>query len=340
METKLATIQKIHSIQPHPNAEVTRLEVGKVKEWPVVVPKGEFKNGDLVIFITIDSIVPNTNPYFAFMERQKYRVWNARFKGVPSQGLVCPLSLINNIVDSTTGGWKEGDDVSKILGITKYEKTIDALISGDIKRGFPTNLISITDEDNLLNYPEALNELDGKEIYITKKMDGASSTIINDGGVIRVCSRRFEQKEGTGFWKIFEKYDLPNKLKLMGKSLSIQAECCGGKIQGNPLGLTESAIFVFNVKETDTVKWYGKDEISNLCKDLSIPMVEIIKTFVWNNSENTISELQELANSVIYKTATGKVRVGEGIVIRPSIPFYSNILGKLWSAKIINQNYK
>ena len=51
---KLATIEKIHSIQPHPNPEVEKLEVGKVKEWPVVIPKGQFHDGDLVVFIQIE----------------------------------------------------------------------------------------------------------------------------------------------------------------------------------------------------------------------------------------------------------------------------------------------
>ena len=48
---KLATIEVIHSITPHPNPEVTKLEVGKIKEWPVAVPKGQYSNGQLVIFI-------------------------------------------------------------------------------------------------------------------------------------------------------------------------------------------------------------------------------------------------------------------------------------------------
>lgn len=91
---KLASIEKIHSIQPHPNTEVEKLEVGLVKAWPVVIPKNTYKDGDLVVFIVIDSIVPN-KPEFAFMERQKFRVWNARFKGSPSAGLVMPLSTLN-----------------------------------------------------------------------------------------------------------------------------------------------------------------------------------------------------------------------------------------------------
>jgi hypothetical protein len=59
---RLATIQRIHSITPHPNPEVLRIECAKIKEWPVVIPKGIYKNDDLVVFIEIDSVVPATDP--------------------------------------------------------------------------------------------------------------------------------------------------------------------------------------------------------------------------------------------------------------------------------------
>ena len=150
---KLATIQKLHSIQKHPNEEVEKLEVGKVMEWPVVIPKGQYKEGELVVFIAIDSIVPESNPYFEFMRRQKFRIWNARFKGAPSSGLVCPISILPERSGFDGDGNEreilpeEGDDVSDILCITKYERTLDLTIRGDAAGGFPTSLISISDEE-------------------------------------------------------------------------------------------------------------------------------------------------------------------------------------------------
>jgi len=349
--TKLATIEKIHSIQPHFNAD--KLEVGKVKEWPVVIKKGEYKDGDLVVFIQIDSIVPFTNPYFAFLEKQKYRIWNAKFRGAPSQGLVCPITILPYKVGDIIApaiptdegtilftNYKEGEDVTEVLGITKYEKGLDATICGDAKGSFPTNLISITDEDNLLNYAEVLNELDGLECYITVKADGSSMTTFYNNGEVGVCSRRLEQKEGTGFWKIADKYNLPQKLKDWNKNIAIQAEACGGKIQGNPLGLVEQAMFVFNIKEHDTGKWYGWEEIKNTCAFLGIPPVQIInEPFVFDKAIHTVAYLQDLANKVTYTTATGQIKKGEGIVLRTTVPKYSSILGKALSVKVINQDY-
>ena len=334
--TKLATIEKIHSVQPHFNADA--LEVAKVKEWPVVVKKGEYKDGDLVVFIRIDSIVPFTNPYFAFLEKQHYRIWNAKFRKAPSSGLVCPLSILPNVI---FGGlcFEVGTDVTEALGVTKYEKGLDALIAGDAKGSFPTHLVSITDEDNLLNYPECLDELRGENCYITIKADGSSMTTFYNNGEVGVCSRRLEQKEGTGFWKLADKYDLPNKLRELKKNVAIQAEACGGKIQGNPLGLTEQTMFVFNIKEIDTGKWYGYQDILATCNLLNVPMVQLVcDPFIFDDTWN-IARLQDLANLVTYTTAAGEVRKGEGIVLRPMVPKYSVALGKSLSVKILNQAY-
>jgi RNA ligase (TIGR02306 family) len=351
--TKLATIEKIHSVQPHFNADA--LEVAKIKEWPVVVKKGEYKDGDLVVFIRIDSIVPSTNSYFAFLEKQKYRVWNAKFRKAPSQGLVCPLSILPDYginsrsekpmysftnVDGVLGiVAEEGNDVTEILGVIKYEKPIDVSAAGDAKGSFPTHLVSITDEDNLLNYPEVLDELRGELCYLTVKADGSSMTTIHNNGEVNVCSRRLEQKEGTGFWVIADSYGLPDKLKAQTLNLAIQAEACGGKIQGNPLGLNKPSMFVFNIKDISTGKWYGWEDIKATCALFGIPTVQLVcEPFVFDDTW-TIARLQELANKVTYTASSGEVRKGEGIVLRPVTPKYSPAIGRALSVKILNQDY-
>ena len=125
---KLASIEKIHSIQKHPNPEVEKLEVAKVKEWPIVVPIGQFKEGQLVVFIQIDSIVPESHPYFEFMRRQKFRVWNAKFKNAPSQGLVCPFNILEKYGKITTDGNNISlelfDEITQKFGVNDIEKYI------------------------------------------------------------------------------------------------------------------------------------------------------------------------------------------------------------------------
>jgi RNA ligase (TIGR02306 family) len=303
----------------------------------------------LVVFITIDSILPESNPYFEFMRRQKFRIWNARFKGAPSSGLVCPMSIlplgksimINDGKDNpieTQSQWEEGDDVTETLGITKYERPIDILIGGDAAGVFPTNLISISDEDNLLSHPKCLDELEGKEIYITQKVDGSSTTFIFNDGEFSACSRRLVMKEGSGFpWKAVEKYDIKNKLMKFGKNIAIQSESVGEKLNGNRMGIKGIELRIFRAKDLDTQKLYNYDELKNLSKELEIPMVREICMIKFDKNIHTVEWFRNLADIQIYST---NGLPAEGIVIAPVESFWSQILNKFWSLKIINQNYK
>lgn len=343
---KLATIQKIHSIQKHPNEEVEKLEVAKILEWPVVIPKGQYKEGELVVFITIDSIVPESNPYFEFMRRQKFRIWNARFKGAASSGLVCPLSILPSKINDLLlhpncdfiSTYQEQDDVTELLGITKYEKPLDMSVRGDAAGNFPTNLISISDEDNMLSYPKALEELDGKEVYVSQKVDGSSTTFIFNNGEFKACSRRFELKEGSGFpWQAVNKYDIKNKLIKYNKNLVIQAESIGPKLNANRLELSELEIRVFRMKDLNTMQLLNYTDLALNCAYLDLPMVDVIDKFIFNKEIHTVEYFRNLTDSQIWPT---NKKPAEGIVLAPTIPFHSNVLNKSWSIKIINQEYK
>lgn len=109
----LAHIEKIASLSPIEGAD--RIEVAQVLGWKVVVKKGEFQVGDKVVYIEIDSKVPASNPYFAFLQDRKYKVKTIKLRGQISQGLVVPVDVL------PYGVYKIGDNVTEILGITKIE---------------------------------------------------------------------------------------------------------------------------------------------------------------------------------------------------------------------------
>jgi hypothetical protein len=364
---RLATIQRIHSITPHPNPEVLRIECAKIKEWPVVIPKGIYKNDDLVVFIEIDSVVPATDA-FAFMERQKYRVWNARFKGAPSSGLVQPLSIIDGcqcsgqphgpdpepdtVIIQERGPVEpppilarlvEGDDVTELLGVIKYERPLDLSVSGQAQGWFPTHIISISDETNALGYPEALLELEGKQIYITQKADGSSTTFIygpNKEGIVeyQACSRRQILKEGSGFpWRATIKYDIKNKMIALDRHLAIQAESIGPKLNGNSMELKDIEIRTFRVKDLTTRKIIGFEGLENICTTFGLPMVKVIEVCDFDKNIHTVEYFRKLADS---QTWDSNGKPAEGIVVAPTIPFYSPTLKKEWSVKFVNQDYK
>ena len=56
-----ATIQEILEINEHPNADA--LELATILGWQVVIKKDQFKVGDKVVYVGLDSILP---PHEAF----------------------------------------------------------------------------------------------------------------------------------------------------------------------------------------------------------------------------------------------------------------------------------
>jgi hypothetical protein len=146
--------------EPHPNAD--RLEVVMVYGYSVCIGKGNFKDGDLGIYIPPDSIVPQT-PVFAFIwegkgyiptiDQYKVVVDNVtkdkellpntipeRFRrvkakvlrGVVSEGLLLPVTdFPSHFIDNGKVVAMEGEDVAEELGITHYNPPEATNLAGD-----------------------------------------------------------------------------------------------------------------------------------------------------------------------------------------------------------------
>ena len=339
---KEATVQKIREILPHNNADA--LEIAKVLGWNVVVKKGEFKAGDLCVYICIDSVVPET-PEFEFLRNKHFRIKPIRLRGEESAGICFPLSIIprkSMLADADPSAvglpsdivLHEGMDVTDVLGIIHYEKPIPAELAGQARGMLPGFLI-MTDEDNLRTYPDALPELWGRPYYITRKDDGCSGTFYVNGGEFGVCSRRIDLKEseGNGFWRMARKYDLANVLKkeFGTEDWAIQGEVCGPGIQDNHIGLTELELHIFNLFNIKARSYASYDKLVEFCKKYNLVRVTDIigdgTAFGYN-----IEELVKLASEQKYPNGFP----AEGIVIRPKEGFTSGVLKKVWSGKVLN----
>jgi RNA ligase (TIGR02306 family) len=325
MERKLAHVEIIKDIQPIPNADM--IEVATVLGWKVVVKKNEFKVGDKTCYCEIDSILPD-KPEFEFLRARGFRIKTIKMKKQISQGICFPLNVL------PAGEYIEGQDVTEVLGVTKWELQLPASLAGQVKRMFPTHLVSKTDECRIQAEPALIDEFKGKEVYISLKVDGTSATFIHKDGETDVCSRNLSLKEDDKnvYWKMFRKYNIADIFARCG-NIAIQGECAGVGIQKNPLGLSDVQLFVFRVVSMDDVKIYSLNDMRKFCVDNGLQMVPILQEGIV--FDFTVEQLLEMACGKYDGTKNHR----EGIVIRPMIPCYSETLQGMLSVKVINNDY-
>lgn len=331
----LATIQKIKNIRPHTNSD--NLELADVLGWQVVVKKNEFKVGDLCVYIVTDTVLPD-NPTFEFLRNKNFRIKPIRLRGQASNGICFPLSILDDsALEGVAGAWYEGTDVTDLLGVTHYEKPVPTQLAGKMEGYLPGFLI-MTDELNLRTYPDALKELVGKPYYISRKDDGSSGTFFIKDGVFGVCSRRIHLKEdpNNGFWKMAIKYNVEKSLREVfpDQDIAVQGEVVGPDIQDNHLGLKEMEFHVFSLFDIKTRSYLDYQTLKLFCDKSHTPMVDVIE--IGMDFQRDLNSLIELANDLKYWNGSP----AEGIVIRPLVPFHSEVLNKPWSGKVINENYK
>lgn len=114
---------------PHPDAE--RLELGKVGDYQVVVEKGLYRSGDIVVFAPEKSVLSGEIK----KEFQKYlrgpngdRVGAARMRGELSCGIIIPPHLLPDL-----SAFENGDDVSRAIGISRYVADIPEELLGEVR---------------------------------------------------------------------------------------------------------------------------------------------------------------------------------------------------------------
>jgi len=280
---KLASVQRIIDIRPIEKADA--IEVAQCLGWECVVKKSEnFKVGDLVVYIEIDSIVPD-KPEFEFLRDRKFRVRTIKLRGQVSQGLVLPLNILPK------GNYKEDADVTEILGIKKYDPQAEAekklveqkltqsnnkihkffskypwyrkLFFKPKKGGFPS-FIKKTDEDRIQLFPHICENEKDTTFTVTEKLDGQSGTYFlvknpkkwyqfgKNTYTFGVCSRNLHlpKEDNSSYWTIAKQYNIKGVLEnLIGNNqfVVLQGEIIGTGIQGNKYKIEGYDFYAFNL---------------------------------------------------------------------------------------------
>lgn len=126
-------IVRLEEPRVHTNADA--LELFDIEGYQVVVRKGQFKAGDLAVYVQPDSVVPQTEPFKFIWENyvtldgtvpeRKRRVTVRKFRKEWSEGLLMPLSDFPEFGPFQGkchySDYEPGTDVSETLNITHYD---------------------------------------------------------------------------------------------------------------------------------------------------------------------------------------------------------------------------
>ena len=158
------------TVEPHPNANA--LELAHIGGYVSVVRKGEFKTGDLAVYIPEGAVVPIEILARMGLEGklagpQKNRVKALRLRGVLSQGIVGSFAALG-----ISG--EEGEEVGDRLGIVKYEPQIPAEMAGEVFNAGRERTLDF-DVQNWKSYPDILQE--GEEVIFTEKLHGTCTIV-------------------------------------------------------------------------------------------------------------------------------------------------------------------
>lgn len=307
----LAVIGKIVETSEIPGADLiiqATVVCGSSGKWSGVVSK-ETRVGDRVTVFLQDAVLPPDDRW-AFMEKHKWRVRMARFKGVPSECL-----MVSGAPDMPPG-----TDLTEALGVTKHEKPLPSGMAGDMVGAFPSFLPK-TDEPNFQTVE--FQQLMEQPFYVTEKADGSSCTAWVDEDGLHVASRNWELRETTAtgaknvYWVTARKYGLEN----LPIGTAVQFEVVGPGVQANPMGLPELEGRLFGAFVRAGGRWLRLTE-----SEFPSSMRPARRV----SAEQRPHTADELRNLAAIKYPNGKQ--AEGIVIRA--------IDQSWSFKVINLNYK
>lgn len=275
----LATIEKIDRIYPHENADA--LECAEVRNCQVIVPKDKYKEGDKIVFIWPDSVLPD-KPWAEFYKKRSNRVKATKIRSLWSFGIVENIETVaegQNIFDVLIG-----TEISNLIGVTKYETPPpkDLKAKGGLPYGIPK-----TDEENYYKF-DILPY--GELCTVTTKIDGSSFSCYYHlpNKQFGCMSRSLELKTEclNSFTEHLTQYDIENKLReyceTHGVSLCVRGESHGNGRNGhkaNNDAKKTTAWAIYSVWDIENHRYINIDEKHNfvdVANALSIPHVPIL----------------------------------------------------------------
>lgn len=321
-------VVRIGAVEKHPNADalsLTKIHGG----YPVCFRTGDYREGDLAVYVPVDSVVPECEAWeFLGAGLRNRRIRAKKLRGIFSMGLL-----------TAAPDWtSEGDDVAELLGIVRYEESAEDGDGGarvKVSDGLevpPPGLQVLPPKYDLEPFRKygAKTFTEAELVVVTEKIDGQNFKAVHDGEALHVGSRtRWVDPRSEHFAaKVGRRYGLATKLSecqgivIFGESYGN----VGGRRYGVDLATTGDALVVFDafaVNRGPRGVWLDFDELTDLCRRLDLPMAPTLAVGLFGTLEPTLAQLAEGA------TTLGAEHVREGWVIKPAVERWDPRIGRV-----------
>jgi RNA ligase (TIGR02306 family) len=314
-------VVRIGNIKQHPNAD--KLEIVEVFGYTACIGKGQFKTGDLAIYIPPDYEVPVNRSEFEFLkERAKgkeyYRIRVVKMRGIISQGLLiqAPFYAI------------EGVNLINFYNIKRYEPPIKGLGTGGDNVKAPEGYFPVYDVESALRYNTVLKE--GEEVVITEKIHGVSSRYVYRNGNMFCGSHRNWKKEDPQnlWWKALANHPEIREFCESHQDITVYGEVYG-PVQKLRYGLREPKIAVFDLLKEN--KWINSLDAREL--GAKLPWVPLL----YQGPYKFVTAIQ-LAEQDSSIESAPKGHIREGVVVKPIIERFDPEIGRV-NLKIVSNRY-
>lgn len=357
-------ITTITKIENHPNAH--SLDICTVYGFEIITSRNQYKLGDRVIYIPVDSILSQKIEDIVFppdskVKLNKSRVRQIKLRGLASQGLLIEPNSLRSIVNLEYV--KDETDVSEMLGITKYEPPAPREPQGPNASGKGRKALAHPDFhkyngiDNIKWYPSFFKE--DQEVIIQEKIHGSHcraavlkykpNTLWKKIKKLLKLTPEYENLYGnnyvditnaktyTGYYGKDVYGPVLNRIKAFEKikpNEIIFGELFGPKIQaGYEYGLKEHDFILFDVKkvlEDGSQIWLDPEQVEMYAFERGFKFVPVLYRGVYNEA---------LAKSLAKGPSVfcPEEPVIEGIVIKSR--FNYSVEGNKQCLKMINEDY-
>lgn len=321
-------VVRLGKIEKHPNADM--LEITNVHGgYPCIVRKDSFKEGDLAIYVPIETTLPDT-PEFSFLSSgDRRRLKAKKLRGIFSMGLIVPIP--------THITAEEGTDVAELMGITKFEpKNAPARQTGGECEADPEGwtFVKYTDIEPLRRNGNVLVE--GEPVVLTEKIHGTNYRIVHDGTRLWVGSRTQIKKcpevindQSPVWWRIASELKLEEKLAKFPNTI-IFGEVFGKGVQDLHYGASKPSFRAFDAFDLTTMRYLNFDEFVQMTEIMNIDIVPVLYKGPWN---------REILEPLCEGTTTfNNQHCREGFVVKPLIERWDRRVGRV-ILKMVGESY-